>query len=67
MPKPLSADNVSMTVQINKTANGTAVRISGVSTTPQRVEIVPGSAHEGGVVLQGGSTVSGVVITVRPA
>ena len=56
-----------MTVQIDKTANGTAIRVTGVSTTPQRVEIVPGSIHEGKVDLRNGGTVSGVVLTVRPA
>jgi hypothetical protein len=56
-----------MTVKIDKTDNGMSVRVSNVSTTPQRVEIVPGSVHEGQVSLKDGGSVSGVVLTVRPA
>ena len=56
-----------MTVKIEKTSNGMAIRASGISITPQRVEIVAGSIYEGKIELGDGSTLSGVVLTVRPA
>jgi hypothetical protein len=55
-----------MTVRIDKLPNGTAIRISGVGTPSQKVQIVPGTIKEGTVKI-GTSTVTGIEFTVRPA
>lgn len=63
---PRTKGEMLMTIKIKKTANATVVTATGTVPKSQRVEIVPGSIHQGHVKIGTESTISGVVLTVRP-